>query len=83
MQKRKSMNIETIEVKKPDGTLEQTLKWRCPVCGRFWYSKGELKKKSFFSMSQVYSPAKCPCYIIEPGSGNMGKEKKALEKGKL
>lgn len=83
MQKRKSMNIETIEVKKPDGSLEKTLKWRCPVCGRHWYSKGELINKSFFSMSQVYAPAKCPCYIIQPGSGNMGKTGKGNNEGKV
>ena len=69
MQNRKSIGLETIEVKKPDGTIEKTLKWKCAVCGRIWYSKGELIKKSFFSMSQVYSPSKCPCYFCEPGSG--------------
>lgn len=68
MLKRKSVGLETIEVQKPDGTIEKTLKWRCPVCGRLWYSKGELLSKNFFSMSQVYSPAKCPCYFIQPGS---------------
>ncbi len=72
----KSIGLEKIEVAKADGSIEITLKWRCPVCGRIWYSKGELIKKAFFSMSQVYSPPKCPCYFIEPGSGMERKKEK-------
>ena len=66
MKNKKLLGIEEIEVVKANGEVEKTLKWRCPVCGRFWYTKGEIVKKSFFSMSQVYSPAKCPCYFINP-----------------
>jgi len=69
MKKRKSVGLEVLEVQKPDGTIESTLKWRCSVCGREWYSKGEMIKKSFFSQSQVYSPPTCPHYFIEAGSG--------------
>lgn len=66
MKKLKSIGLETIEVSKSDGTIEKTLKWRCPVCGRIWYSKGELTNKNYFSVSQIYSPSKCPCYFLSP-----------------
>lgn len=70
--KKKAVGLECIEVKKTDGSLEKTLKWKCPVCGRIWFSKGELLKKSFFSMSQIFVPPHCPCYWLEPSPPKEG-----------
>ena len=59
--------LEEIEVKKKDGSLEKNLKFTCPVCGRVWYSIGEIARKAYHQVSQIYSPPKCPCYSIQGG----------------
>jgi len=69
MLKKKAVGLEVLEAKKPNGTIEKTLKFKCPVCGRPWYSKGELVKKTYHSVSQIYAPPSCPHFWIEPGSG--------------
>ena len=61
---RKNLNIQQVDVKKPDSTIEHNVKWNCPVCGRKWFTVGEISTKTFHQQSQIYSPPRCPCYWI-------------------